>query len=92
MTETITALLLSGFFIAGFLVGKHTDKLDKALKDIKATGWPLTGEKNPHLKRVGAIPTPTQQDIYLRDNPKIKEETEAMSEVFGSLGVDKVRQ
>ena len=79
------------FFIAGFYIGKNQQQLGKLTDDMyeglrQRIHTPPTRSE---LRRVGAIPTPTAQDIYLRDNPKIAEETESMREVFGSLEVDK---
>lgn len=99
LTTALLALMYAAFFIAGFLIGKNTDKLEQTLSDPsrlmtnlsnKTAGMGANALKS--LPRVGAVPTITQEQIYLRDNPRIKEETEAMSEVFNSLGVDKVKK
>lgn len=89
MLEITTGLLLALFFIAGFFIGKNTNRLQRTLDKIPpieemGISWTKT-------RRVGAISAPSQQDIYLRDNPKIKEEAEEMSKTFGALGVDKVK-
>lgn len=62
----------------------------------KQSGYeePLLTKGLNHLKQVvkskpkpGIIQSPTQEDIIRRDNPKLAETEEAMSEVFEDLNV-----
>ncbi len=94
-----TWILFALTFLLGFFIGQASKMskedlikdlerdLDK-LKHIGAAKATLQTPK-PFINRsgVGAVMRPTQQDIYLKENPEIKEETEEMSKVFNDLGV-----
>lgn len=47
----------------------------------------IFGIRPKYKGKPGVIERPSQQDIYLKENPKIAEETAVMSDVFDSLGV-----
>lgn len=95
MTELGIWVITILTFLFGYAVGIASKFSRQDMPDTYKTGltdfekaYRERGSKGPNeLKRIGAIPTISQQEIYLRDNPKVKEETEVMSEVFGSLNV-----
>ena len=69
---TLTSLLI------GFSLGKHESALPPDMK-----------KKITHIfnkvavnKDVGAIPRPTKQDNFYRDNPQVAREHEVMSKEF----------
>lgn len=91
LATVFLALMYAAFFLAGFLIGKNTDKLEETVKtgltDFEKA-YRERGHSGPkEISRVGAIPAPTAREIYLRDNPEIGEETEEMSKAFEALKV-----
>ena len=74
-----------GLFLITFLIGYFLGQgkiIQQTLKEVKQA---ITKKFN--TSRVGAIRTPTARDVYLKNNPILKEGMDAMKEDLDKKGL-----
>lgn len=74
-------------YILGVLHSTTRKELIEQIHDVKQSlNKPL--HHNRSNQKLGAVSTPTQQDILDKENPKLKEERDEMRKAFGEMGVN----